>query len=163
LGTKRPIDEIIALDVHRSFYNNNEINKVELNYLLRLYSHYDKRVSYCQGMNYMMGFFSSLFHDEATTFKFFTMVINKNMRILFENDLRTLQLFFYQFDRLVDIFLPKLSDHFKREGIATSLFSASWFITIFTTTYQVSSFSYFLMQIWDLYMTVKKLFLRLNF
>ena len=84
-----------------------------MNNLLRLYAQHDKHISYCQGMNYIMGFLYSLFKDEGTTFKFFTVLINKHMRGLFENDLKFLPCLFYQLDRLVCIFLPRLAEHFK--------------------------------------------------
>jgi len=58
---------------------------------------------------------------------------------------------FYQFERLVRIFFPKLNDHFEAEGIHTcSMYQASqWFITIFLATKVTFRL---LLRIWDVYL-----------
>jgi len=147
-----PVEDIITMDVQRSFHNNPNINTMILYNLLRLYAHYDQKVSYCQGMNYVMGFLYCQFRDEDLAFNFFVAIINKYMKQLFENDLISLKTAFYQLDRLVGIFLPDLAKVFKREGVDASFFSASWFITIFTNVFQYSDTSYTLMRIWDLFL-----------
>ena len=80
---------------------------------MRLYAHFDPKVSYCQGMNYVMGFLYCQFRDEDLAFNFFVAIINKYMKQLFENDLISLKTAFYQLDRLIGIFLPDLAKVFK--------------------------------------------------
>ncbi len=80
---------------------------------MRLYAHFDPKVSYCQGMNYVMGFLYCQFGDEDLAFNFFVAIINKYMKQLFEYDLVSLKVAFYQLDKLIEIFLPNLAKLFK--------------------------------------------------
>ncbi len=41
---------------------------------------------------------------------------------------------FYTMDRLIGVSDPELLEHFKEEGVSTTLFASAWFITIFTNT-----------------------------
>ena len=64
-------------------------------------------------------------------------VIQKfEMENLFNTKLPKLKLIFYQLDRLISIYLPDLHLHFKEEQINSSLYSSSFFITIFTSHMQ---------------------------
>ena len=80
--------------------------------LLRLYAHFNPDVSYCQGMNFIMGFIYCLYQTEDITFKFFMKIMDDWLKKLFINDLINLKLIFYQYDRLIAIFLPDLAEHF---------------------------------------------------
>ena len=55
------------------------------------------------------------------------------MEALFDLKVPKLKLMFYQFDRLIAIHLPDLHLHFKEEQVGSTLFSSSFFITIFTS------------------------------
>jgi len=48
-------DEVIRMDVHRSFRNNPNITGDNLNNILRVYAFYNPDIGYCQGMNYIVG------------------------------------------------------------------------------------------------------------
>ena len=55
-------------------------------------------------------------------------------------------------DRLVLISMPDLHAHFKDEGVASSLYSSAWFITLFTNTLTNqgnSNLSPKLLEFWD--------------
>jgi len=58
------------------------------------------------------------------------------MENLFNEEVPMLKLMFYQLDRLIAINIPDLHDHFKDETISASLFSSSFFITLFTSHMQ---------------------------
>jgi hypothetical protein len=146
------VEDIITLDVQRSFHNHPNISPMILHGLLRLYAHYNPEVSYCQGMNFVMGFIYCLYESEEVTFKIFAGMMNKFMKNIFENDLTHLRLIFYQYDRLVGIFLPDLADHFHREKIDSSLYTSPWFITVFTSVFQFTQQSYMLFRVWDTFL-----------
>lgn len=58
-------------------------------------------------------------------------------------------------DRLIEIYLPDLSIHFKNEGISSQLFSSAWFITLFTNTHTHSNeinLSENLLVFWDIFL-----------
>ena len=73
----------------------------------------NREISYCQGMNYIMGFLYINIKDEEKTFKAFTYLIDLYFENMFTKDLYKLKLLFFQFDRCLALFLPNLADHFK--------------------------------------------------
>jgi len=80
--------------------------------LLRMYAYYDPIISYCQGMNFVMGFLFHFIQDEELTFKCFAVLLEKMLRCVLTQDLQRVKLLFYQLDRLVSKFLPNLAEHF---------------------------------------------------
>lgn len=78
-----------------------------------MYAYYDPLISYCQGMNFLMGFLYILIQDEETTFKCFAVILEKMLRNILTQDLKRVKLLFYQLDRLIARFLPVLSEHFN--------------------------------------------------
>lgn len=55
----------------------------------------------------------------------------------------------YLFDRLLSIFHPDLSDHFKREMISPECYAVGWIITVFTSSYQYTMKSFLVDWVWD--------------
>lgn len=45
--------------------------------------------------------------------------------------------YFFQFDRLIEEFLPVLHVHFLREGVKSSMFASQWFLTMFSYRFVV--------------------------
>lgn len=112
------IEEVIRLDVHRSLHiHQKKLSSSVLQSLLRVYAFYHPDISYCQGMNYIAGYLYLMINDEEMTYKMFANVINNYFGKVFSKDFEQLKVMFYQFERLLSIFLPELSDHFKQERV----------------------------------------------
>ncbi len=127
----KQVDEVISLDVQRSYTNLKNVDQDGLKNILRTYAFYNSEVTYCQGMNFLAGFLFLSFKDEEMTFKAFAGLIERfNMTELFKEDLPLLKQYFYKLDRLVSMMLPDLHSHFKNENVQASLYSSSWFITL---------------------------------
>lgn len=124
--------------------------------ILKAYAKMNPRLNYSQGMNFVAGFLyltilpeefiikkddfkkevvqQAQDQTEALAFMILTRVISRfQMENLFNDEIPMLKLMFYQLDRLISIMLPDLHDHFKDESISSSLFSSSFFITVFTS------------------------------
>jgi hypothetical protein len=111
-------------------------------------------------MNFVAGFLLLVFRDEEKCFKALQEIIAVNdMAELFDQELPKLKLFFYQVDRLLNIYLPQLHTHFKDEMVNSSYYTSPWFITVFTNSLQqqdndlvgdriLSLFDYFLTSGW---------------
>lgn len=78
-----------------------------------MYAYYDPIISYCQGMNFLMGFLFILIQDEEITFKCFAVILEKMLRNVLTQDLKRVKLLFYQLDRLISRYLPTLFEHFS--------------------------------------------------
>lgn len=144
------------MDVNRSYTNIKDLDQTALKNILRTYAYYNDEVKYWQGMNFLAGFLLMFFKDEAITFKAFSGLINKfGMNELFKEELPLLKMFFYKLDRLVSMYLPDLYSHFRDEWVQSSLYSASWFITLFANTLQFQKsikINEPLLKLWDFFM-----------
>ena len=112
----KSVDEVISMDVNRSYTNIKTLDQGALKNILRTYAFYNSEIKYCQGMNFLAGFLLMFYEDEETTFKAFSGLIKKfEMNELFKEDLPLLKQFFYKLDRLISMYLPDLYSHFKDE------------------------------------------------
>jgi hypothetical protein len=112
----KTVDEVISMDVNRSYTNIKKMDQKALKNILRTYAFYNSEIKYCQGMNFLAGFLLMFFKDEELAFKAFSGLIQKfDMTELFKEDMPHLKLFFYKLDRLINMYLPDLYSHFKDE------------------------------------------------
>jgi len=147
----RSVEEVIQIDVARSFNKHPDSNPTVLRELLESYATYDKEVSYCQGMNYMMGFLHINTLDADRSFKAFVRMMEKFMKGLFDNEFKQLKIYFFKFNRILELYAPDLAEHFKKEKVEPSYFIPSWFITGFASTFQYAKKSQLLEKIWDFF------------
>eukprot|EP01016_Furgasonia_blochmanni_P046099 TRINITY_DN658_c0_g1_i5.p1 TRINITY_DN658_c0_g1~~TRINITY_DN658_c0_g1_i5.p1 ORF type:complete len:912 (-),score=280.66 TRINITY_DN658_c0_g1_i5:62-2797(-) len=148
----KAVEEVIILDVQRSLYIHKNINSMILQGLLRTFAHYDRDISYCQGMNYIMGYMFIMFLDEEVAFNVFCVCMKKHIGHLFLNEFAHLKLIFYQLERLIDLFMPDLAAHIKRETLDASYFATPWILTVFTSCFQYTTKSDLLMRVWDAFL-----------
>ena len=130
--------EIINLDVIRTPFNSDvEKQREQLSNILKVISVTINSITYCQGMNYLCALFLSLIKDEEQAFFFYYSFLKSTLYTsLFMNDFSLLKKYYYIFNRLLAIFVPEITMHFKTNNINSTYYISSWFITLFTNTYQ---------------------------
>jgi hypothetical protein len=169
------LHQFIDQDVRRSFNQMEGMTHDNVRNILKAYALANPRVNYSQGMNFVAGFlYLALRPDEvinrkeslspeemkmasvqAESLSFCVMgrvIARYQMVNLFNDEVPMLKLMFYQMDRLISIKLPDLHDHFKDESISASLFSSSFFITVFTShmqAQQTNEDSWKIARVWD--------------
>ncbi len=109
------VDEVILMDVHRSFNNIQAISSDSMISILRCYALHNPEIEYCQGMNFIIGFLILIFkNQEDHAFQFFVTLVEKfQMGSLFKENVPLLRLYFYQMERLIAIHLPNLHSYLK--------------------------------------------------
>lgn len=86
-------------------------------------------------MNYIAGLMLMVFKDPEVAFRCLITIVGRfGISELFNTELPRLKMYFYILDRLVGLKDIALKDHFKEEGLSTTLFASAWFITMFTNT-----------------------------
>lgn len=141
------INEIIDMDVNRSYQDKPEIHQ-PLKNVLKTYAFYNPDVSYCQGMNFIAGTFLMQFKNEELSFKCLIGLVKKfSMGPIFEVGVPKLRCMLYQLDQLLEIRLPSIQKVFKQEGVSAGYFSSPWFLTIFSSNLQNKT--PILLEIWD--------------
>lgn len=144
------LNEIIEMDVSRSYQYSSQISSESLKNLLRTYAFYNLDVGYCQGMNYIAGTLYIQLQDEESSFRCMIGMIDKfQMHTLFINNLPKLKQLFYQLDRLIGLFMPDVHELFKDIEISSAHFSSSWFLTVFASILQYQPD--ILIPIWDMF------------
>ena len=130
--------DVIDLDVVRTaFDENKELNQKKISYILKSIVEVVPGLHYNQGMNYIAAFLLNITKDEEESFYLFLGLLTyTKYGDLFKNDLAQLKKCFYLFDRLISIYLPELYAFFMDNNIQSSYFISSWFITLFTNSFQ---------------------------
>lgn len=113
---------------------------------------YSETAGYCQGMNYVVGVLLIYYQNEELAFKMFCQLLEKYMMEIFTDNFDNLQKNFYLVDKLIQLHIPDLYNHFKSERILPVFYCSSWFITIFTNTFQYTHQSFFVLRIMDIYL-----------
>ena len=101
--------------------------------VLRCYAMLNPEVEYCQGMNCIAGMLYLTYKNESIAFNMMsTLIATFELSNLFKQDVPLLRMYFYQMNRLLAVYLPKLHSHLFEEGINATYFCSSWFLTAFT-------------------------------
>ena len=150
--------DVIDLDVVRTtFDKNKEENQNKISYILKSIVETVQSLHYNQGMNYIAAFLLNITEDEDESFYLFLGLLKSTeYGELFKDDLAKLKAFFYIFERLISIFLPELYTFFLDNNIKVSYFISSWFITLFTNSFQhidAKNNPKILLKIWDSFFT----------
>jgi len=132
----KSIEDVISLDVQRSFAESTVVDPIKVKNVLRAYACCNHKVEYCQGMNFVAGFLYYMLQDEEKTFQALGQLIAKyNMDDLFAQDVPLLKKYFYQMDRLLFLHMPNLAEHLKSESVGSAYFASTWFMTLFTNVF----------------------------
>lgn len=119
------------MDIKRSFSADiEEREKImeqyehKLENLLRLHAFDNPEISYYQGMNMLMVYLLYVTNlNEELSFRLFRSLLEKMLRDIFLQGLKSMRLHFYIFDRLIAIHLPRVFIHWKQLQIESPQFA----------------------------------------
>ncbi|RCH87880.1 GTPase-activating protein [Rhizopus azygosporus] len=137
LKLQSPYDKMIQRDLARTFPGHTYFKESDgqgqegLYNVVRAYSLYDRDVGYCQGLAFIVGPMLLNMPDEDA-FCLLVKLMNKyGLRGHFTPEMDGLQLRLYQFDALVQEYLPHVARHLKQQGINSTMYASQWFMTLF--------------------------------
>lgn len=137
------VDNQIKKDLNRTLSDLCSFNVEEaqsfLYRILRAFSNNDKEVSYCQGMNFIVGFLLVL-SDFNEVEAFYMMIAlfsetfgdNLGIRGFFSEGFPLLKAYLYIFDHFFAKKMPELRTHFEKLEIPEEIWIAKWFQTLYT-------------------------------
>lgn len=145
----------IELDLHRTFPEHVHFaggrGKPDgtmvgaLRRVLRAYARRNKKVGYCQGMNFIAGIML-LFLQEDQVFWLLTVLLEEILPAdYYAKDLSGCNVDLRCFRELLSRKLPKLWKHFQQAGVDVEFFCLEWFIAIFAKTLPTET----LLRVWD--------------
>ena len=134
LNFNSPVIDVIQLDVIRTFFDEDEENyRKKLHNILIAIAYKYEYIGYCQGMNYIVGFFLTLINNEKICFDVMSCLLSKtDYGKSFLNEFEMIKKYFYVFERLIYIYLPELSIVLKKNNVDSGSYISPWFITLFT-------------------------------
>ena len=130
--------EIIELDcIRTTFKENQELNQAKLCNILKVSAKQIPNVSYCQGMNHIAAFLLVLCeeNEEEAFYLFLCILVNTDYCKIIDENLNKLNLFFYCFERLLNLMLPEMYNFFVSKNINGGYYLSSWFITLYTLAF----------------------------
>ncbi|SJX63743.1 related to GYP5-GTPase-activating protein (GAP) [Sporisorium reilianum f. sp. reilianum] len=131
-------EKAIRRDLNRTFpeqhyfQDGKGIGQENLFNVIKAYSLYDPEVGYCQGMQFVVGPLLLNMPDEEAFSTFVRLMKSYDLRGHFTPNMPALQLRLFQFDRLLEDFLPLLHRHLVRNGVKSSMYASQWFMTLFS-------------------------------
>lgn len=141
------VDSEIKKDLYRTMvdilsYKSEESDDQPLNFLyrvLRVYSSIDKEVSYCQGMNFIVGFLliCSDFNETDTLYMLVAILSNTyskkfGIRGFFIEDFPLLKFYCYLFNHFFAVKMPELKKHFQKLDLPDEVWICKWIQTVYT-------------------------------
>lgn len=138
LKQNSPHEKSIRRDLNRTFpeqdyfQDGKGIGQENLYNVIKAYSLYDPEVGYCQGMQFVVGPLLLNMPDEEAFSTFVRLMKSYDLRGHFTPNMPALQLRLFQFDRLLEDFLPLLYRHLVRQGVKSSMYASQWFMTLFS-------------------------------
>lgn len=145
-----PDISIIAKDVNRTFPHLSMFTsyetKVHFENILNSYSIFDSDMGYCQGVQFIVAPMLFHFQDELKAFNALVKLFEvNNLRTIYDTEMSGLNLWFYQFEKIMELELPELHNHFIELDIDMNMFLAQWFLSFHSITMPFN----FLMRMFD--------------
>ena len=128
----------VKIDVERTAVNheNVELHRSNLGNILYAVAQCNGNIKYCQGMNFITNILYETFGEEEAFFIFLSFFKNTEYPLIFAKDLKKLKIFFYVFNRIIQLFEPELFSYLTMNNVTVNTFVSPWFITLFTTSHQ---------------------------
>ena len=128
----------IKIDVDRTAVNTDDVefHRQKLNDILYVISQCNGDIKYCQGMNFIASVLYEIFGEEEAFYIFLSFFKNTDYPIIFAKDLHKLKVFFYVFNRIMQLYAPELSSFLNTRNATANTFLPPWFITLFMSSHQ---------------------------
>ena len=130
--------DIIELDIKRTHFSKDKEAKMEkIKNILKAVAGELPELNYFQGMNQISAFLLNICDDneEEAFYIFMSFLKNTKYSSLFTDELAKMNCIFYQFDRLLNLYLPELYLYFKASSVNSGYYISPWLITLFTNTF----------------------------
>ncbi|CAJ1349510.1 unnamed protein product [Effrenium voratum] len=146
-------DSAIRLDVHRTlpqealFKESDGRGQGMLFRLLRALAIRLTDIGYCQSLNFVMATMILVFpDDEVAAFNCALALLLRHALVdLYRPKFQKLEVVLWQFDRLVEGFLPKVHAALMRHGVNSEYYAIQWFLTLYASDLPQSM----VRRIWD--------------
>jgi len=133
-------DDQIHRDLNRSlpkhvfFQDSGGAGQQALFDVLRAYALTDTTVGYCQGMGFITAVLLLYAPSEDVFCLLQRIIQDYDMAGLFQPGFPTLYQCFYTHKQLLQLWLPRLSAHFTKQGVDPNMYAFGWYTTIYVNS-----------------------------
>ena len=151
LNISNKYDNDIIKDLLRTFPKDNSFNKGSEGYykmfnILKAYSNYNNEIGYAQGMNFIVAKLIKFFKCEKKSFIYLDSLFNKLKMVNVIGVNNNLEKKMKIMEFLLEKLCPDIIKFLEIKKINHEIFSASWFITLFSKNFKNESI---LLIIWN--------------
>eukprot|EP00835_Amoeboradix_gromovi_P000292 NODE_10_length_47437_cov_0.363429.p10 type:complete len:431 gc:universal NODE_10_length_47437_cov_0.363429:46973-45681(-) len=133
LPLQSPFERMIQKDIKRTFPKDlDEDEQTKLFNMLKVFSIFDSNVGYCQGLSFIGGILIKNLKEEESFAVFVQLMNNFQIGSFYAPHMHGLEVMLYQFDCLLEDFLPNIHDYFVKNDIQSNLYASQWFLTMFS-------------------------------
>ena len=153
--SKSEWSQMISIDVPRTFTDADHTldlkrlvgsELVILERILNAYANLNPEVGYCQGMNFIVGLLLLVSKKEEEIFWVFVCLMEfDGLNGFFKEGFPRLGLFVDAFDRILDVEVCELRQHFITINVQPSIYIHQWYLTLFINTLPLQT----VLVIWD--------------
>uniref|UniRef100_A0A0A9VZR3 Growth hormone-regulated TBC protein 1 n=1 Tax=Lygus hesperus TaxID=30085 RepID=A0A0A9VZR3_LYGHE len=151
----KDLEDTIRTDLPRTFPENIYFNKSDesegpnfqrqLFRVLVAYGHHNRKVGYCQGMNYIAGLLLLVTKNEESTFWLLKMLVEKILPDYYSTTMDGLLTDIDVISELVRLRYPDVSAHMNNLGLPWPVITTKWFICLFCEVLPTET----VLRIWD--------------
>jgi hypothetical protein len=139
--TQSPFDSVIRRDINRTlpqeelFKEKNGQGQSMLFRLLRAIAIRLWDIGYCQSLNFIVATLIGVFpDDEAAVFHCaLALLLRHSLVDQYRPSFAKLGVTIWQFDKIVEAFLPKVHDVLQTHGVNAEYYAIQWFLTLFAS------------------------------
>eukprot|EP00397_Hematodinium_sp_SG-2012_P004450 GEMP01004462.1.p1 GENE.GEMP01004462.1~~GEMP01004462.1.p1 ORF type:complete len:916 (+),score=163.98 GEMP01004462.1:20-2767(+) len=138
---KPKVQENILKDLKRTYPDmpnfTPEMHE-KLSHFLHAYSCLDRKVGYCQGMNFIAGFLLTVLpNDEHSAFWIFCELLTSasskwNFAAMYKDGMPLLKLYLFQLEGILGKVMPELTARLKLLEVSAEMYAIKWLMTLFT-------------------------------
>ncbi|CAH1403457.1 unnamed protein product [Nezara viridula] len=142
--------EAIRIDLPRTFpdnifFNSSDEHQEMLFRVLIAYAHHNKKVGYCQGMNYIAGLILLVTKNEDSTFWLLKALVENILPDYYSPTMDGLLTDIDTVSELVRLKYPEVSKHVAELGLPWPVITTKWFICIYCEVLPTET----VLRIWD--------------
>ncbi|KAJ6245016.1 gtpase activating protein and centrosome-associated [Anaeramoeba flamelloides] len=131
---KKDLDR--TLTTHRGYIEKTEQSRL-LDVLIAWMNYEKNECGYSQGMNFIAAILLLFLDEEQAFWTLVALMENYNLSEMYKPGFPYLEIATYQWDRLLEKFLPKLYNHFQFLFLTSDIYTSRWFLTMFSTTFSI--------------------------
>jgi hypothetical protein len=148
------IESVILRDIDRTFPKHSffkdkyGLGQRALFNVLRAYSKFNEVTGYVQGMGFIAALMLTYMDEESTFWMIHCLMVDYNLKGYYLKGFPELNRSYYKLLSLMKKHIPKIYEHFRKEGVLPTMYACQWFISLYSVVFSFD----ILVRIFDIFL-----------